>query len=72
MSRDWDPETDPPPDGTDQPNDVERPGDTHPGDPVPVPPTEVPPAPIEEPNVPHEPDPDPIGDPQTKEPMRIV
>lgn len=74
MSRDFDPETDQMP-GGDAPGgggDVERPGNTD--EPIPLPPTEEPPAPIEEPpdapNVPDEPNPDPIGDPQPKEPTR--
>lgn len=77
MSREYDPETDQTPGGGQpQPDDVERPGSEGSNDPIPVPPTEEPPAPIEEPpdspNVPDEPNPEPIGDPSSGEPTRIV
>jgi hypothetical protein len=74
MSREYDPETDQQPTG--QPDDIERPGSEGSEDPIPVPPGEAPPPAIEEPpdapNVPSGPDPEPIGDPSSKEPTRIV
>jgi hypothetical protein len=67
LSREYDPETDQMPDD-DSGGDVERP--------IPVPPVDPMPAPIEEPpdapNVPDEPDPEPIGDPAPTEPTRLV
>lgn len=77
MSRTWDPETDQMPGGGgDTPADVERPSGEGSSDPIPVPPSEIPPAPVEEPldspNGPIEPNPDPIGDPASREPMEIV
>ena len=75
MSREYDPETDQFPTGSGT-GDVERPGSEGADDPIPVPPRDEPPAPVQEPpdspNVPDEPDPEPIGDPGTKEPTRLV
>ena len=71
MSRDFDPETDQFPDSGDQPSDVERPAD-----PAPVPPDQLPQEPVREPpdapNVPDDPNPDPIGDPERPEPLRVL
>ena len=76
MSREFDPETDQMPGEGGPTGDVERPGSEGADDPIPVPPTEEPPSPIEEPpdapNVPEGPDPDPVGDPQPKEPTRYM